>query len=158
MSTLYQNIVEAPNPSLWTAYTPTIVTNTTNAIPGAGSTFNCYYLQSGKTLYINMTFTNTSTGTDGSGPYRFSMPTGFTINTTVAPIFDGTNYTGHLGVNYIQVLSASILGTGDCFTYDSTHYYPVLCDGTFASNPFADTWYGVHFNFYMTLNLIIPIL
>jgi len=116
-------------------------------------------MQNGKILFINLTFTNAAVGTDGSGVYRFNLPSGFSINTAVAIPFDGTNYTGHLGSAFIDWPSTpiAVLAYGVGVTYDSTHYYLVLMDQNENINPYGSSWYGVQEVFYITANLIIPI-
>lgn len=98
----YSQAVATPQTSLapvWTPY-PSMtvngktfaagtmpVTATTNPTKGSGAQFvdAAYYIQIGKLLMINWSFRYSTAGSAGSGTYLFSIPTGFTINTTIMP-------------------------------------------------------------------------
>ena len=94
-----QNTINSPTSSSgWTSFTTIIDCNPTAPTPGTIVQNVSYYLQFGNILYISYTFAQSTAGTAGSGPaYLFNMPTGFTINTTIAPIYITQYNTSHIG-------------------------------------------------------------
>lgn len=94
----------------WTSYTPTITGSTTNPTLATTKTLLARYRQIGKSLQIAFTyFAASSTGAaNGSGAYLFSLPSGFTIDTTVAPIVTTPTSVS----NDFCGFSASTLGIG----------------------------------------------
>jgi hypothetical protein len=118
-----QNIINSPNPSVWTLYPamtvsgvttaagkmPVICPGGTNPTKGTASEI-AYYLQIGKLLTISWVYSQATVGVVGSSYYVFVLPTGFTINTTVAvsytnailPYGQGTfNVGGIAGTEYL---------------------------------------------------------
>lgn len=94
----------------WTSYTPTITGSISNPTLATTKTLIARYRVVGKSLQIAFTYyAASSTGAAaGSGAYLFSLPAGFTIDTTAAPIAASTtsvagDYSG---------FSASSLGNG----------------------------------------------
>ncbi len=82
------NAINAPTSSSgWTSYVTTITGSTTSPTTGTVSYNQSYYLQVGKILYLTYSFAKTSGGTAGSGYYIWSIPAGFTIDTTVVKAF-----------------------------------------------------------------------
>lgn len=76
------------NGTTFTQGTMPVTCTTTNPTKGGGTGFTdaAYYMQTGKTLTISWQFRRVTAGTAGAGgSYLFSIPTGFTINTTIAP-------------------------------------------------------------------------
>jgi hypothetical protein len=69
----------------WTSYTTTITGSITNPTLGT-NTQKSYYLQVGKIVFLQYWFSQTTAGTAGSGNYIFSIPSPFTIDTTVTPL------------------------------------------------------------------------
>jgi hypothetical protein len=76
----------SPTGVTWTSFTTTITGSITNPTTGTNTT-KSYYAVIEKTLYISFYYSQTTAGTAGSGSYRFSIPPGFTINTTLNPSF-----------------------------------------------------------------------
>lgn len=69
----------------WISYTPTITCPTTNpTLPSASNVFyNCQYTVVGKTMFIRFYLGLNATGTKGSGLYLFSIPSGYTIDSSI---------------------------------------------------------------------------
>ncbi len=76
---------------VWTTYTPVITGSITNPTY-AGCYVYASYSVVGKIMYLNFNFTNTGVSgmTAGSGNYQINMPSGYTINTTIAPSSSST--------------------------------------------------------------------
>lgn len=72
----------------WKSYTPTIGATTTAPTVATTKTLKGLYKVIGKTLFLNFTYYAASnTGAViGSGVYTFSLPTGYTINTSLASL------------------------------------------------------------------------
>jgi len=120
-------------------------------------------MQDGKMLSINMLFYNAAVGSDGSGIYLMNIPSGFTINTTVAPVYDGTNLLGNLGNVFCKLIGYNDLGTGTAFVYDSTHYYLAMYGGNyvqailFGVSPGGRFSMGGGYTYHVSVNILIPI-
>lgn len=72
----------------WQTYTPTIGATTTAPTLATTKTLRGRYRVVGKTLSVQFEYyASSATGaTTGTGVYTFSLPSGYTINTTLAPI------------------------------------------------------------------------
>lgn len=71
----------------WEVYTPIISAITTNPTMPTSYEIQGLYKIVGKTLYIKFSFHNINgTGSAGSGTYKFSIPNGYAIDTSVASI------------------------------------------------------------------------
>lgn len=111
-------------PSSWTTYSLTITGSTTNPVPSGVTTNSATWRREGDSIRIRYQFTQPIPGgTAGSGDYKFSLPSGLTIDTT--KILIGTNV-----FNIVGLAHASSDYTGDVnnstteghmFVYDSTH-------------------------------------
>jgi len=66
----------------WKAYTLNITAATSNPTPGTIGTNAAYYRRIGDSLEIQYSFRQTTAGTNGSGIYFFSLPSGLSIDTT----------------------------------------------------------------------------
>jgi hypothetical protein len=118
-----QNIINSPNPSVWTSYALVIGGSTTNPTTGAIVQNNAWYLQNGKLLTILYNFSQSSAGTVGSGAYLFPIPSNFTINTSIAtPLSSSSGVaTGQsLGISSASIGTA-FRATGSMFSYNSTN-------------------------------------
>lgn len=127
----------------WTSFTTTI-TATANPTLGAGSTITSYYLQFGKLLYLMMRFNNVSiTGaTAGTGIYSFNLPSGFSINSSIAK----TNPYSVLGSTKAwQPSTPSNQGIGVAAVIADFTHYSILMYNTSAAlcNFISDSWYSV---------------
>ena len=136
------NIVNLQTKSSWTSFTTTITATTTNPTPGTGVTKSSYYLQMGKILFVKFFFNENAGGADGSGVYLFNIPTGFTINTTVAPISNNQSTFGNC-----TCLNNLASGFGAVVIGDSTHYMLIAyASTTTQANYVSNTWYGMSFS------------
>lgn len=89
------------NGKTFAAGTMPVTCATTNPNKGTGPNFidAAYYMLIGKLLIISWQFRFGTPGTAGAGGnYLFSIPTGFTINTTIAPVPLSPPYPFSLGV------------------------------------------------------------
>ena len=66
----------------WTNYTQTIIGETTNPTKGTTNVDTASFKVIGKTLYLKWGMNMTGAGVGGTGDYRFTIPAGFTIDTT----------------------------------------------------------------------------
>lgn len=99
----------------WTSFTTVITGTSINPTIGAGTTQQSYYFQQGKSLRIQFTLNNNpSTATNGSGTYLFSIPSGFTIDTSII----STSLQTVLGSAFVNSI-----GVGACQVFDSTRYF-----------------------------------
>lgn len=62
----------------WTTYTPTLTALTTNPTLGNGTLTGRYRMLAVDSMQIEVRFVRGSTGTNGSGRYQISMPSGYT--------------------------------------------------------------------------------
>lgn len=75
------------NDCAWQSYTPTLGSYSGTApTMGSGGTVSALYRVVGKTLQIKYTSNQTNAGTAGTGHYTVSIPSGFSINTTLVTI------------------------------------------------------------------------
>lgn len=76
-------------PGTWTSYTPVITsTGGTNPTLPTSATITGNYSIQGKTMFLNIRYNAPSitNGVDGTGSYQWSIPAGYTIDTTKASI------------------------------------------------------------------------
>jgi hypothetical protein len=140
MSVKIHNEINHQLSRTWTPFTTTITAVTTNpTLPKAGSyKIQSYYLKFGKILYVFMIYSQSALGVTGSGIYLFNIPPGFTINTTIAPVYNQTTatsatprYFSALGSwfqcasNTSPSLSNIPISMGCAAVYDATHYLAV---------------------------------
>ncbi len=80
------NVIAGLYPGTWGTYTPTITAVTTNPVkPTTGIVIDtARYIVEGKKLTVIYTYWNGTItgGSNGSGAYKFSLPGGYTIDTT----------------------------------------------------------------------------
>lgn len=69
----------------WTSYTLSITSSGSAPAKGTVSVDNAIYRRVGDCMEIKYTYRQTVAGTAGTGQYRFSLPSGFTVNNTVTP-------------------------------------------------------------------------
>jgi hypothetical protein len=123
----------------WTAYTPTI-THTSGGI--TNQTTTGYWRCEGSTLrgFIRTTFSNASAAFDG---LRYSLPSGFTIDTTAAPIDSSVGNallldTGNVSVpSTVSVISSTALVVGYIKTGTTLDASPVKSIAISNSLPFT---------------------
>jgi hypothetical protein len=123
----------------WTAYTPTI-THTSGGI--TNQTTTGYWRCEGSTLrgFIRTTFSNASAAFDG---LRYSLPSGFTIDTTAAPIDSSVGNallldTGNVSVpSTVSVISSTALVVGYIRTGTTLDASPVKGIAISNSLPFT---------------------
>ena len=101
----------------WTSFTTTVTATTTNPTQGTGVTKSSYYIQVGKTLFIQFFYSQTGGGAGGSGDYLFNIPPGFTINTTVSPALNTLAVLGSC-----SLIETVLLGVGTVVIGNSTNY------------------------------------
>jgi hypothetical protein len=89
----------------WQSYTPTITGGTTNPTLPTSSVLNASYLVDGKTMFINFTLSYSSQtgGANGSGSYRFGLPSGYTIDTAKAIIPTSTGTAADAGYDGVSI-------------------------------------------------------
>jgi hypothetical protein len=104
----------------WTSYTTTITATTTN--PTYSGTIRSWYILISKTLFINFFYSQTTAGTVGSGTYLFNLPPGFTINTTIAPLYVSTTNFSSIGTITAARNSAAASFYGTCVAFNTTNY------------------------------------
>src|SRR5271165_3346954 len=66
----------------WVPFTMVITGSVSNPAAGAGATSAAAWRRVGDSMEINFNFSQTAAGSAGSGLYLFSIPTGFTIDST----------------------------------------------------------------------------
>jgi len=143
----------AYNPGTWFSYTPTI----TGLVLGS-ATLTSYYMQIGKVLFIQMSLKGGAGSSAGSGTYIWSLPTGFTINLSIAPVAilasPSTGFFPSLG-NATAYLPNVTSGVGCGSPASATTYY------LFISNPNHNAVSNVNYSFgstsTFTANLQIPL-
>jgi hypothetical protein len=159
----YGTSVVSPNVNIWTLYTPTLGSAVAPApTVGSGTVLTGYYLQNGKILNLQLYFNQTSAGTAGGGNYLFSIPTGFTINTTITGLF---NSSAPFNLPTIGSCTASIgnntnnLSPGAAIVYSSTQFLLLVQN---INNPLyfaGNNYYAMNNgNLSYSANLSIPIL
>lgn len=142
----------------WTSFTTTITAVTTNPTQGAGATKTSYYLQEGKVLRIVFNYKQTAAGTAGSGTYLFSIPAGFTINTTVVSptLFADSNCRTAIGSGTCHIPGTAI-GPANPIVYDATRY-AVLASSVPATEIVSNSFYALSSStLYYSWELAIPI-
>lgn len=151
------NMINSPTDSSGrTAFTTTITATTTAPTPGTIATNVSYYLQMGKTLFVTFNYSTTTGGNAGSGTYLFSIPTGFTINTSIVPI-NASGIDAALGSG--TALQSPYQSTLVPYVYDSTHYAILAYTSvTLNFNPISNGVYALSFPVAYSINLRIPIL
>lgn len=136
------NSINSPTVSPgWTAFTTIISATTTPPTPGTIAVNTSSYFLMGKMLYLKYYFYQTNNGSGGSGIYLFSIPPGFTINTTVVPTNSNLPNFG-AALCYIQNGGASNTGIGTPYFFDSTHY-AILANASGSTTVQAVTGTGV---------------
>jgi hypothetical protein len=142
-----QNVVQTMPSSDWTSYTPTLTTPTKPTSP-SDWTETSYWRRIGSTMEIIYNYKQTSaTGSSsGSGTYRWSIPSGYTIDTTKLQY----STTVKDGIGSVGSASATLGGTsgkvGTVKVYSSTTLS--LMVGDEGTNPqlVADGWIGIGSN------------
>ena len=101
----------------WTSFTTTITSTGTAPTEGTGVTKSSYYIQVGKTLFIQFFYNQTGAGTAGTGDYLFNTPPGFTIDTTIVPTLNT-----FMSLGSCAAIGVANTGIGSVVIHDSTHY------------------------------------
>ena len=83
-------VVDAPIVSEWEPYTLNITAVTSDPTKGTTSVDQAYYRRVGDSMEIKFDYAQTTTGTAGSGVYLFSVPSGYTIDSSKIDISTGT--------------------------------------------------------------------
>lgn len=151
------NRINSPtNSSGWKSFTTNITGSVANPTPNTVTTLS-YYLQYGNMLYINYYYVCASGGGAGSGIYQFSIPSGFTIDTTIMPTLVGSNFRSPLGFGTIA--QGSVRGLAFSYLYNNTTYAIVPnASGTTSFVTMSASWYGLSSAATVSANLSIPIL
>lgn len=150
----------------WTAYTPIIGGSTSNPTRASSYTETTYWRRVGDCMEIIYYYRQTSSvgAASGAGIYFWSIPSGFTINTTVAPTpltvsSDPKQFNTCLGSAgaYSSVRSTS--ATGVVKIYDSTNLCLHLHEGGTSHQAFGsgDFGFGAANTIQYTFTAIVPI-
>lgn len=110
-------------PSVWTTYTVTIVATGTSCAKGTVSLDRAAWKRIGDSMAITYQYIQTAGGTAGTGNYKFGLPSGATVNTSITSV--GTLGASVLGAaltsNAADGLAASS-SQASAFAYDSTNF------------------------------------
>lgn len=99
----------------WQSYTSSI----TNGTPGT-STATAYWRRVGSSMEIQYSLIQTASGTAGSGTYFWSIPSGYTINTSVLPVSAGTIAYNSVGTAQVYDGGGPVFSTGSMNVDSST--------------------------------------
>jgi len=145
----------------WLSYTPILSSTGTAPTAGAGTVMIGYYWQDGKTLNLQLFVNQTVAGTAGTGNYLFSIPVGFSINTSITGVF---NAAAPFNLPVIGSASAAIgnntnnLSPGVAVVYSSTQFLLLVQN---VNNPLyfaGSNYYSFsNGNLSYSANLSIPI-
>lgn len=93
--------IAGPFQTTWTAWTPVVTGSVSNPTLPTSAVFNCNYLIIGKVMFANFKYYAAAiTGNSpGSGVYRWSIPAGYTIDTTNTPIPTVQTDTANAGID-----------------------------------------------------------
>jgi hypothetical protein len=114
-----QNPVTNCTSMVWQSYSPSVVATGTTPSRSATYTQRALYAVLGKTLYLSYTYYSASTAgaASGSGAYLISLPAGYTVNTTVAPLPTVVSGAQYAGIDGTTVGSAQLsAGTFDAIS------------------------------------------
>lgn len=140
--------------SVWTPFTTSITGSITNPVTPVGATSSSYYIQMGKLLLITYSYQAGSGAgaNNGNGAYRFNIPPGFTIDTTVcSPV----GISAALG--YANVFGSTNPGWAIATIFDSTTYAIFVYASANQNAGFLGaSWFGIVRNY--NSNLVVPIL
>lgn len=150
------NQINAPTWSTgWTSFTTTISAVTTAPTTGTVLNNTSSYLQMGKMLFIKFFFNQSSGGSAGSGIYLFSIPSAFTINTSVVPAVNAQ--IPNLGS--VSVITGGAVAIGVPYVYDSTHYGIFIYGSTTTQiSPMSNAWFSLTGSISISVCLEAPIL
>lgn len=150
------NRINSPtNPLGWIAFTTSITATTTAPTFGTGTQIKSYYLQQGKLLSVRFLLIGTATGSNiGSGTYLFSIPSGFSMNTSIVS-FNNTAFS--LGSAFAFLSAFSTYGSGSAVAYDSTHYAAFLFLSSSGGNYLSSGWFQATASPTYSMSLQIPI-
>jgi hypothetical protein len=94
----------------WQSFTPTIKAVTTDPTKGTPPTQNCYWKRDGGDMIIEFFYAQTAAGTAGSGTYKFLIPGGFSIDSTICTLGKFTSASD----------LPSIVGAGNVIAYGTS--------------------------------------
>lgn len=110
-----QNEINTVTPNVWTSFTTTITGITTNpTLPTAGNfQLSSYYMQVGKLLFVSMNYNQKSNAgaANGSGGYKFNLPTGFVVNPLVQPYTPTPSFFNLSAIGSFIINDASAAGS-----------------------------------------------
>jgi hypothetical protein len=89
----------------WTTYVPTITGVTSNPTKGTVTVDQASYFVLGKMMTINYFYKQTALGAAGSGAYKFSIPAGYTVDTTKLTTYSSQS------AGYANNIGATVVGT-----------------------------------------------
>jgi hypothetical protein len=139
-----QNLVNTSFDIKWTSFTTNILASVTNPT-GLTGTATSYYMQIGKVLFIKYQYRQTAAAaTPGSGFYIFNLPPGFTINTTVAPLYVSLTNFCSVGNSTINLNGTSQLSAfGVCVPYNTTSQYTMAVTYVNSTTPLIISGFSV---------------
>ena len=104
----------------WTNYPVTLIASgATNPTQGSGSLFVGSYstAANGKILFISVYFKQSVLGTNGTGTYIFSIPSGFTINVPVMTTSATPLLSSICGTSFVNYNNSQAFGAGQVYIY-----------------------------------------
>jgi hypothetical protein len=114
-ATIVQIGSSALAPSAWQTYTPTITGASSNPAVGTVVANQARYLYDplSRTVKINwVLWKNDTSGTTGSGIYSFSMPPGYTLNTSVTGLNNTLNPSSNIPLGSAHISRTDEAGVG----------------------------------------------
>jgi len=135
-SPVYFDVIVSDNPlavqasnSQFNAYSLSITATTTDPTIGTITTNIASYNIIGKMMYIMYNLVTSSAGTNGSGTFKFSIPSGYTIDTNY--IFPGAANVPYQGIcGSAAEFAGGAQRLGVVRVFDSTHLALGFNDGT----------------------------
>ncbi len=138
-------------------FTPTINAVTTNPTKGASPVQNCYWRREGECMRIIFFYQQTAAGSAGSGTYKFVIPGGFSIDTTVCHTNTSTSASTksqHVGSGTAHSSGVTAELLEDVRAYDSTSL--AMIDTT--STPISGANFALNnTNMHYSFEAVVPI-
>ncbi len=140
----------------WTPYTMVITGSVSNPTIGTVSVNQAYWRRVGDSMEIFYELEQIGAGSAGSGDYLFSLPPGYTIDSTKVPLNDNSN----IGIFYASTSGGPANGTGLVQIADSQHFYAGVNTNTSpAINTVGSTYYSLSASTVVySLTAVVPIL
>jgi hypothetical protein len=115
----------------WGSYALNITGTTTNPTKGGGTVVdNAQWRRVGDSMEITYNYSHTSGGGAGAGNYLFSIPTGYTIDTTIVNVTTNNGAKGNVGSASAYSSSGTAGGIGVVQVYNSTNLCLTMYDET----------------------------